>query len=90
MARSPFYARIKRDVLAILAVVPEGRLVTFTDAGRHLDVSPRHVAYILATLDAAEADGCRGTAPWPRAAGSIHQGSTDSAEARPSASPPKG
>lgn len=59
---SPFYARIKRDVLAIVAAVPEGALVTFKDVGAHLDVVPRHVAYILATLDPLEAS----TVPWFR------------------------
>src|SRR5512137_2918602 len=63
MARSPFFARIKRDVLAILEAVPSGRLVTFTDVGAHLDVVPRHVAYILAQLDPLEA----GAIPWHRA-----------------------
>jgi methylated-DNA-protein-cysteine methyltransferase related protein len=60
---SPFFARIKRDVRAIVAAVPHGRLVTFKDVGTHLDVMPRHVAYILARLDPAEAVGL----PWFRA-----------------------
>jgi methylated-DNA-protein-cysteine methyltransferase-like protein len=62
-APSPFFGRIKRDVLAIVAAVPEGRLVTFKDVGQHLDVMPRHVAYILARLDPAEA----ARLPWFRA-----------------------
>ncbi|WP_198376114.1 MGMT family protein [Neoroseomonas rubea] len=63
MARSPFFARIKRDVLRIVAAVPEGHVVTFADIGAHLDVAPRHVAYILATLTEIEA----ATLPWHRA-----------------------
>jgi methylated-DNA-protein-cysteine methyltransferase-like protein len=60
---SPFFARIKRDVLAIMDAVPPGRVVTFADIGAHLDVAPRHVAYILATLSDIEA----ATLPWHRA-----------------------
>jgi len=66
VAGSPFYARIKRDVMAILASVPQGRVVTVADIGRHLDVVPRHVAYILANLDELE----RETLPWHRAVSS--------------------
>lgn len=60
---SPFFARIKADVLAIVATVPQGRLVTFADIGAHLDVMPRHVAYILAQLTEIE----KATLPWHRA-----------------------
>jgi methylated-DNA-protein-cysteine methyltransferase-like protein len=64
MARgSPFFQRIKRDVLAILAAVPRGRLVTFGDVAAHIDVPARHVGYILATLDPMDA----GLVPWYRA-----------------------
>jgi methylated-DNA-protein-cysteine methyltransferase related protein len=62
-AGSPFFARIKRDVLAIMAHVPPGRLVTFKEIGAHLDVVPRYPAYILATLDPIEA----AHVPWHRA-----------------------
>lgn len=54
MAKSPFFARIKADVLTIVASIPEGSVVTFRDIGAHLDVMPRHVAYILKMLDAEE------------------------------------
>lgn len=50
-ARSPFFARITRDILAIVECVPEGRLVTFRDIAAHLDVQPRQVAYVLAMLE---------------------------------------
>nr|WP_232478965.1 MGMT family protein [Roseomonas rosulenta] len=49
--------------MRIVASVPAGRVVTFADVGAHLDVAPRHVAYILATLDPVEA----ATLPWHRA-----------------------
>jgi methylated-DNA-protein-cysteine methyltransferase-like protein len=60
---SPFFARIKGDVLAIVAAVPEGRVVSFADVGAHLDVMPRHVAYILSMLSDIE----KATLPWHRA-----------------------
>jgi methylated-DNA-protein-cysteine methyltransferase-like protein len=63
VARSPFFARIKGAVLHIVASVPPGRVVTFAEIGAHLDVAPRHVAYILAMLDPIEA----ATLPWHRA-----------------------
>jgi methylated-DNA-protein-cysteine methyltransferase related protein len=63
MAKSPFFARIKADVLQIIAAIPEGRVVSFADVGTHLDVVPRHVAYILATLE----DDKKMTLPWHRA-----------------------
>lgn len=60
---SPFFARIKADVLKIVASVPAGRVVSFAGIGAHLDVAPRHVAYILAMLPDAE----KATTPWHRA-----------------------
>ncbi len=63
MSGAPFFARIKGDVLRILSAVPPGRVVTFADVGAHLDVMPRHVAYILARLGPGE----QARTPWHRA-----------------------
>ncbi len=65
MAGSAAYARIRRDVLAITAAIPPGRVVTHAAIGAHLDVVPRHVAYILAMLTAEEKDAL----PWHRVVG---------------------
>lgn len=65
MGGSAAYARIRHDVLAIAAAVPPGRLVTHAAIGAHLDVMPRHVAYILAMLTAEEKDRL----PWHRVVG---------------------
>jgi methylated-DNA-protein-cysteine methyltransferase related protein len=54
MAGSPFYARIKGDVLAIVSAIPRGKVCTFSSIGEHLDVVPRHIAYILSTLEPLE------------------------------------
>lgn len=60
---SAAFARIKGDVLAIVRAVPPGKLVSFAAIGAHLDIVPRHAAYILATLDPDEVL----TVPWHRA-----------------------
>jgi methylated-DNA-protein-cysteine methyltransferase related protein len=59
---SPHFARIKREVLEIVAAIPPGRVATYKDIGDSLDVMPRHVAYILATLDPVD----RAHIPWQR------------------------
>lgn len=62
MAKSPAFARIKADILAMVAGIPPGRVTTAADLGRQIDVPARHVAYILATLDEFE----RAATPWWR------------------------
>lgn len=57
MAGSPFFARIRGDVLAILRAVPAGAAVTYADIGAWLDVPARHVAYILKMLPDPDAEG---------------------------------
>ncbi len=74
MNGSPFYQRIKGDVLTICRLIPTGRVVSFADIGRHLDVVPRHIAYILSQLDPIE----RETVPWHRIVGA--DGVTSSAQ----------
>ncbi len=65
MAKSAAFARIKADVLRIVQAIPAGKLVTFADIGGHLDVVPRHVAYILTMLTDAE----KTQMPWHRVIG---------------------
>jgi methylated-DNA-protein-cysteine methyltransferase-like protein len=62
MAKSPAFARIKSDVLAIVAALPKGRVASAADLGRQIDVPARHVAYILTTLEERE----RAVTPWWR------------------------
>ena len=62
MAGSVAYARIKADVITIVAEIPAGRLATHGAIGRHLAVVPRHVAYVLSMLNDME----RETIPWWR------------------------
>lgn len=56
------FARIKDDVIAITMAIPKRRIMTFKAIGDHLDVMPRHVAYILATLP----DVLAKVVPWYR------------------------
>jgi methylated-DNA-protein-cysteine methyltransferase-like protein len=63
MPKSAAFVRIRADVLAIVRAIPEGRVVTFKAIGAHLDVMPRHVAYILRMLTPEE----KATIPWHRA-----------------------
>ncbi len=65
MAASPFFARIREHVLQLTAAVPEGKICTFQSMGEHLDVMPRHVAYILSQLEDNEKFVC----PWHRVVG---------------------
>jgi methylated-DNA-protein-cysteine methyltransferase related protein len=76
---SPHFARIKADVLAITAAIPAGRLCSFKAIGDHLDVMPRHVAYILATLR----DPLDSVIPWHRVvseAGQLSKGNGRAAQ----------
>jgi alkylated DNA nucleotide flippase Atl1 len=66
---SAFFARIKRDCLAIASHIPSGKITTFACLGKHLDVPPRHVAYVLATLAEDELRDC----PWWRVVGNDGQ-----------------
>ncbi len=62
MPKSAAFIRIKADVLNIVAAIPEGRVSTYRSIGAHLDVMPRHVAYILTMLTADE----KARLPWYR------------------------
>jgi methylated-DNA-protein-cysteine methyltransferase related protein len=60
--KSAAFARIKRDVYAIAASIPKGKLSTFADIGAFLDVVPRQVAFLLALKN----DEARESTPWYR------------------------
>ncbi len=62
MPKSAAFIRIKADILRIVSAIPEGRIATYADIGRHLDVMPRHVAYILTMLGDEE----KARIPWYR------------------------
>ncbi|WP_216919014.1 MGMT family protein [Synechococcus sp. CCAP 1479/9] len=62
MAKSEAFARIKAQVLRIVATIPESKITTYQSIGEHLAVMPRHVAYILSQLD----DNTKMEVPWYR------------------------
>lgn len=62
MAKSAAFARIKSQVLTLTHSIPAGRVSTYRSLGEHLDVMPRHVAYILTTLKEEE----KANLPWYR------------------------
>jgi DNA transformation protein and related proteins len=53
MSASPAFARIERDALRLAAQIPRGRVCTFAELGRVIDVPARHIAYIVSRLDEA-------------------------------------
>jgi methylated-DNA-protein-cysteine methyltransferase related protein len=65
MPGSAAFARIHRDVMAIVARVPRGRITTFAAIGAFLDVVPRQVAFLLARRH----DPAREAVPWWRVVG---------------------
>ncbi len=54
MPTSPAFIRIKAQTLQIVAAIPASRVCTYRAIGAHLDVMPRHVAYILTMLEPVE------------------------------------
>jgi methylated-DNA-protein-cysteine methyltransferase related protein len=62
MPKSAAFIRIKSQVLKMTSSIPTGRICTYGSIGLHLDVMPRHVAYILTMLSPEEKDGI----PWQR------------------------
>jgi methylated-DNA-protein-cysteine methyltransferase related protein len=77
MPASPFFARIREHVLQLAAAVPEGKICTYQSLGEHLDVMPRHVAYILSQLE----DDEKFVYPWYRVV------SSDGSLGRPKSNP---
>lgn len=69
MPKSTAAERVKARVLAVVAAVPEGHVTTYGLIARHLHVSPRQVASVLANFTPEES----ATLPWFRvvAAGGI-------------------
>ena len=65
MPKSAAFIRIKGAVLAVVEAIPAGQVTTFKAIGAHLDIMPRHVAYILAMLTPDE----QIQTPWYRVVG---------------------
>jgi methylated-DNA-protein-cysteine methyltransferase related protein len=61
-ARATEGVRFKQRVLKVLAAIPEGRVTTYGTIARHLHVTARRVAFVLARLTDEESEGL----PWFR------------------------
>lgn len=60
--KSPTFARIRAEVIRLVALIPEGRFTTYGSIAIHMNVIPRHVATTLAHLTEEEAAAL----PWHR------------------------
>jgi methylated-DNA-protein-cysteine methyltransferase-like protein len=58
-------ARVRSQVLAVVAAIPEGRVTTYGAIGKHLQIAARQVAYVLARLTPEESKEL----PWFRVVG---------------------
>ena len=65
-AKSKAFARIRAEVLRLVARIPPGHFTTYGSIAIHMNVVPLHVGSALASLTAAEAAGV----PWHRVVGS--------------------
>jgi methylated-DNA-protein-cysteine methyltransferase related protein len=54
MPKSTAFIQIKAGAIEITANIPVGHVTTYSAIGQHLNVMPRHVAYILTMLNLEE------------------------------------
>lgn len=62
---SPAFARIRAEVLRLVASIPPGKFSTYGAIAVHMNIVPRHVAFVLARLSAEESRRL----PWHRVVG---------------------
>jgi methylated-DNA-protein-cysteine methyltransferase related protein len=62
MAKSKAFARIRAEVIRLIALVPEGRFTTYGSIATHMNVAPLHVAAVLSNLTEEES----AQLPWHR------------------------
>lgn len=65
MAKSLAFARIRAEVMAAASSVPKGRVTTYGAIANHLEVSARHVAFVMSGLNGEEGK----IIPWHRVIG---------------------
>ena len=56
------FARIRAEVIRLVALIPSGKFTTYGSIATHMNVNPRHVAFFLARLEEEES----ATLPWQR------------------------
>jgi methylated-DNA-protein-cysteine methyltransferase related protein len=62
MARSAAFARIRAEVIRLVGVIPVGKVTTYGSIAIHMNVTARHVAFVLSRLTPDEAAAL----PWHR------------------------
>ncbi|MEK7954032.1 MGMT family protein [Luteolibacter soli] len=62
MPKSTTFARIRAEVIRLVALIPEGRFTTYGSIAVHMNCNPRHVAQTLSGLTREEAQDL----PWHR------------------------
>jgi methylated-DNA-protein-cysteine methyltransferase-like protein len=65
MTKSIAFARIRAEVIRLVALIPEGKFTTYGSIAVHMNVVARHVAFVLSSLTEEEA----ATLPWHRVIG---------------------
>ena len=62
MAKSTAFARIRAEVIRLVALIPKGKFTTYGSIALHMNCNPRHVAQSLSRLTEEEAKEF----PWHR------------------------
>ena len=62
MAKSTAFARIRAEVLRLVALIPSGKFTTYGSIAVHMNVVARHVATVLSRLTDEESKAL----PWHR------------------------
>ena len=63
--KSVAFARIRAEVIRLVAAIPAGKFTTYGSIAVHMNVMARHVAFVLSRLTAEES----ATLPWHRVVG---------------------
>jgi methylated-DNA-protein-cysteine methyltransferase related protein len=59
------FARIRAEVIRLVAMIPPGKFTTYGSIAVHMNIVPRHVAFVLSRLTKEESQ----TLPWHRVVG---------------------
>ena len=62
--KSVAFARIRAEVIRLVALIPPGKFTTYGSIAVHLNVTARHVAFVMSRLTKEES----ATLPWHRVA----------------------
>ena len=67
MAKAPSlaFARIRAEVVRLVGLIPRGKFTTYGSLAVHMNVVPRHVAFVMSRLTAEES----ARLPWHRVVG---------------------